>query len=257
MKEFFGVIKYEFLMSIKRKSMLIIALLFVIFFIANSFNVDQAIILEDANKEAYLYTAGQSVFFLNLFFPVFVGISAADRAIRDKKNGVKEIINATKITNQTHLFGKYIGVVLSYIIIESVIVLISSLQFIIFQSFPLIYMVYAFTALLMMGFPALFFVIGFSLVCPFFMPIRIYQILFTGYWYWGNYINPEAIPSISHTILNASGRFTLYKYFERSAPAMMNNNDPNAILNIVVLIALGFLVVFAMSQFQNKQNQKA
>ena len=256
MKEFFGVIKYEYKMSIKRKGLLIISLLFIGFYIYSMTSSYEPIKPENMNTRSYLMTAGNSAFFVNLFFPVFVGISAADRAIRDNKIGVKEIFRSTRISNQMHLFGKYIGVTLSYVTIELIIGSVVGILFVLVFHYPLVLILYSIIAILVIAVPALFFVIGFSLVCPYFMPLRIYQILFTGYWYWGNYINPDFIPSISRTILNASGMYPMYRYFDTES-ILASNNPPNAILNIIVIVGLGVLAIFAMSQYQNRVDQKA
>ena len=53
--------------------------------------------------------------------------------------------------------------------------------------------------------PPLAFVAAFSIACPAVLPVRVYQVLFTGYWFWGNFLSPKVLPTISGTVLVASG----------------------------------------------------
>ncbi len=41
----------------------------------------------------------------------------------------------------------------------------------------------------------------------------VYQILFTGYWYWGNFLSPQVMFTVSDTLLNASGKYALMAFY--------------------------------------------
>jgi hypothetical protein len=51
--------------------------------------------------------------------------------------------------------------------------------------------------------------LAFSLACPLVIPLRICQVLFTGYWFWGKLISPKVFPTISDT--QSSGTDRLYR----------------------------------------------
>ena len=257
MKKLFGIFKYEYYMSIKRTGLLIIGLLFTAFYIYLWNSVS-----DDANVD-YMITrmlfneAGQTVFFLNLFFPVIAGIASADRGIRDLKIGVREIIKATQISNAQYVIGKYLGVVFSFITIELGMMFIVSFVMVIFYHLSPLYIVFCLIAVLVISAPALFFVIAFSLACPYIMPIRVYQILFTGYWYWGNYINPDYIPSVSNTLLNACGKYALSAFFDIQTALDVPEVLPSeALANIAILLLVAGLTITSLIIYLNQEGKR-
>ena len=123
MSRLLGIVRYEYRMAVGRKSLVIIALLFTAFYIYLWFDVGVELEPGEDMSQLLLSEAGQTVFFLSLFYPVVAGISAADRAIRDYRLGVREILRSTGTHNATYVLGKYLGVVLSILSIELLIVL--------------------------------------------------------------------------------------------------------------------------------------
>ena len=187
MKNILGVLKYEFQMSIQRKGLLVIALLFTGFYLYMWIDLGiDSVLGEDIHKMLFS-EAGQTVFFLNLFFPVVAGISAADRTIRDYQLGVREILRATSVNNNRYVLGKYFGVALSLMTVEMLIVVLVSAILVIAYQWPALFILYNLLAALILSAPGILFITAFSLLCPMLMPVRVYQILFTGYWFWGNF----------------------------------------------------------------------
>jgi len=94
--------------------------------------------------------------------------------------------------------------------------------------------------------PTFLFVVAFSLVCPLVIPVRIYQILFTGYWFWGNFLSDKVFPTISGTLLNASGIYALQGFFvgTLSRTGKPLHTPVEAVMNIVVLLVCA---AFAMT----------
>jgi len=250
MSAFVGVLRYEYKMSIQRKGLLILALLFSAFYIYLLFDngsYTEAAVL--SNKEL-LQEAGHTIFFINLFFPVFAGISAADRLVRDYRLGTREILRATGVSNVSYVTGKYLGTVLSLLSIEFVIVFLITAITVLVMGAPAVLIAYTLYALVTISAPALFFITAFSIACPKIMPVRIYQILFTGYWYWGNYLSPNVLPTLSDTLLNASGRYALQAFFGATI-SVGDKPVPvgDAVLNILLLLlcaclALTTLVIY-------------
>jgi ABC-type glycerol-3-phosphate transport system permease component len=115
-----------------------------------------------------------------------------------------------------------------------------------------------FLAFLAINIPASAFVVAFSLVIPLVMPIRVYQILFTGYWFWGNYLNPDVFPTLSGTLLTPGGRYALEAFF-----GTFNYSDgsryskPEAWLNLLVLSTCVVLVLFSLDRYLAWQAAKA
>ncbi|MBN1266207.1 MAG: hypothetical protein JXA25_11980 [Anaerolineales bacterium] len=250
MSAFFGVLRYEYRMSIQRKGLLILALLFSAFYIyllLDSGSYTESALL--TNREL-LQEAGHTMFFINLFFPVFAGISAADRLVRDYRLGTREILQATGVSNVSYVAGKYLGTVFSLLSIEFVIVFLITAMMVLVMGVSAVMIAYTLYALTAISAPALFFITAFSLACPMIMPVRIYQILFTGYWFWGNYLSPTVLPTLSDTLLNASGRHALQAFFGATISAQDTPVPASdAVLNIFLLLlcaglALSVLVVY-------------
>ena len=91
-------------------------------------------------------------------------------------------------------------------------------------------------AFLAIDLPAYAFLTIFSLVCPLIMPLRVYQVLFTGYWFWGNFLNPDVFPNLSDTLLTPSGKYAMQAFFGN----LISVSEPlhtttDALLNLLVL----------------------
>jgi hypothetical protein len=106
-------------------------------------------------------------------------------------------------------------------------------------------------AFLAMALPAHAFVIAFSLACPLVIPLRVYQVLFTGYWFWGNYLNPKAFSTISNTLLVPSGKYVL-EWFSKGSPAAQV-----AVLNLLVLTACTAAALPVLSGYLHWQRRRA
>jgi len=250
--KFFGLLAYEYRMSIQRRSMLIIMGIFTIFYGYLWMQMDLDYDMAFVSREAMLSEAGQAAFFINLFFPVIAGIAAADRAVRDTKLGVREILQATELKNSTYVLGKYLGVSLSLLSMIVFIATAVSLFVVFLTEAPLAFVLYSLLAVVVLSGPAIFFVTAFSLACPLVLPVRAYQILFTGYWYWGNYLSPQVLPTVSDTLLNASGKYALMGLFG----VQISVNTPlvspmDVAANIVVLLTCAGLALMVMTAYIN------
>lgn len=195
-----GALKYEYLMSIRRWG------LWVAFFVAAIpfLNAESVSHTGPAGLDAWRI-AGGFVLGLNFFLPVVAGIAIADRLARDHRLGVVELLRSTSLPRAGYIVGKYLGAVLSVLTPALAITLLGS-AILIAAGLPVEVLGYALVAYLILIVPCYLFIGAFSVACPAIMPVRVYQVLFTGYWFWGNFINAEYIPSLSGTILTPSGR---------------------------------------------------
>lgn len=249
MKQFLGVVRYEYGMSIRRKGVLIVGVLFALAYIGLNYQADSPMIYPDSDQ-LWKEEAAWFAFSQGIFFPVAAGIMASDRAARDWKLNVRQLLQVSGLKNSTYVFGKYIGVVLSLFTLQTFIYILLGVVMILGIGAPFIYLPHLLLYSLLINLPGLMFITAFSLACPLIMPLRVYQILFTGYWYWGNFINPEFIPSISNTVLNASGKFVL----QYLAPQNFGLVTPSVTvgfvtLNIVTLLGCAFLALLVMTRY--------
>jgi len=206
-----GVFRCEYGMSIRRLSLWVgFGILIVPYLTSMLLPPDLAGQLP-AEGDVFPYAA-TFAFMLNLFMPVIGGILVADRLVRDKKLGVDELLSSTPLNRWTYLGGKYLGALLS---ISTPVLLCSLLMSIIVVAAgaPVSTIPAILLAFLGINFPAYVFITAFSLGCPLFMPVRVYQVLFTGYWFWGNYLSPKVMPTLNGTYLTANGKFVLFAFF--------------------------------------------
>ena len=107
--------------------------------------------------------------------------------------------------------------------------------------------------------PAFAFVIAFSLACPLIMPLRVYQILFTGYWFWGNYINADMFPTLNGTLLTVSGMYAYQGYFLGfiNAAEPLTYSASDATLNLLVLGLCIAAVMTVLNYYLQWQSRRA
>lgn len=212
MSMFWHLVRYEYRMSTRRAGMWIVFALLALFYIVASpsrMSVDPASSFNTAEWWAY---AGQLAFMLNLFLPVVGGILAADRMQRDERLGVIELLHSTPLGRWTYILGKYFGTLLSILtpVLALVVLLVGLL--VVYGAPPALFAM-GLGAFLLINVPAYAFITIFSLGCPLIMPVRIYQVLFTGYWFWGNFLNPDFLPTLAGTLLTPCGKYAMSAFF--------------------------------------------
>jgi hypothetical protein len=251
MKNIFNLTKYEFRMSISRPGQWI-GFGFVFLLYASKIYIEE--IPANITDLVIWQTAGRIASNLNLFMPVIGGILAADRISRDFSLGVHELQQSTNLKHWHYIFGKYFGVLFSFITIQ--FIFIEALALIkVIRGFPISIALDTIAAFLLIIVPAFIFVTIFSLTIPLLMNVRTYQILFTGYWIWGNYLDPNTIPSISDTVLNVCGRYATEVIFKtvigRKLPFPLNYSD--VFLNWAILLAIVVGVFIALKNILEKR----
>jgi ABC-type transport system involved in multi-copper enzyme maturation permease subunit len=247
-QELLGVFRYEYHMSTRRKSLWLAFGFLALLYLTPAFTPPGLSEIIPAEDEVLSF-AGTIAFALNLFMPVAGGILAADRLVRDQKLGVGELLHSTPLRLWPYLLGKYFGVLCSI----ATPVLLSSLLWgakAIIAGAPADTLPALLLSFLGMNLPTYVFIIAFSLACPLVMPVRVYQVLFTGYWFWGNFISPEFMPTINGTYLTASGHYPLLGLFG----GFFGGGGPNyathitradALINLAVLAACAGLALLA------------
>lgn len=213
MMQFFRIAHYEFNMSIRRPGFWIAYVLLGLFYsatiLAPSANPANDVI--PAGK--LWYEAGHIIFMFNIFMPILAGILSADRMQRDFHLGIQELQCSSPPSTSVYILTKYIGVLASVLTPFFLFSTVTGLLLVARGLAPITLMWPLFLAFLVIAVPSHAFVVAFSLACPLVMPLRVYQVLFTGYWFWGNLLSPKAFPTISDTILNAVGQYPVQAFF--------------------------------------------
>lgn len=259
MSRFFGVFRHEFNMSLRRPGLWIAyGLLFLFYSITVMYPVPEEKVTILTDKQIWQY-AGQMAFTFNLFLPVAAGILSADRLMRDFRQGIRELQESTPLGLAAYTLGKYFGVLTAALTPVLVWLWLITGLFIAFGNAPIGFFFTMTLGFFVIMVPAFAFVIAFSLACPLIMPLRVYQILFTGYWFWGNYINPEMFPTLNGTLLTVSGMFAYQGYFL----GFINSTEPltysasDATLNLIVLGLCIAAVMVVLNYYLQWQSRRA
>jgi hypothetical protein len=205
--------------------------------------------------------AGHVVFLYNIFLPLLAGILAADRMQRDLHMGIRELQRSTPLSVPVYILAKYFGVLLSVLVPMFLLVVVVGTLVVVKGIAPLSFLWPLLLAFLTIAVPAHAFVVAFSLACPLVMPLRVYQVLFTGYWFWGNLLNAKVFPSISDTVLNAVGQYPLQAFFgmytDSTHKVEGGFTPPEAVLNLVVLTACIVIALFVLDRYLRWQERRA
>jgi hypothetical protein len=105
--------------------------------------------------------------------------------------------------------------------------------------------------------PAYLFIGAFSLACPAVLPVRVYQVLYSGYWIWGNYISPGFIPTLNGTLLTASGNIVADGFFGIGYGGLQSSYTAlQAVGNLALLLVLSGVALFALQVPQLKSTTR-
>jgi ABC-2 type transport system permease protein len=260
MNQFLGVLRHEFSMSIRRPGLWIAYTIVCGFFSISLFvpgSSDQTDIYYAGNSP--WVAAGETVYLFNMLMPLIGGILAADRLQRDLRLGLRELQNSTPLGSTTYILGKYFGVLLSTLLPMLAWLLLSGVYTVatgMTTSAILVGILVAFLAIVV---PSFAFVVAFSLACPLVMPLRVYQVLFTGYWFWGNFLNHEVFPTVSGTLLNASGIYASQGFFRGSLSLTSDvlHTPMEAWLNILVLGLCAAFALLVLDRYLAWQTKRA
>ncbi len=259
MSQFLGIFCHEFSMSLRRSGLWIAYAIIFGFFGVAMFSQNHAGPTDIFTSNPPWQEAGETVYLFNMLMPLVAGILAADRMQRDVRLGLRELQTSAPLKRSVYILGKYFGVLFSTLLPMLIwVVALGVYGAASGQTSPAIIggILVAFLAIAV---PSFAFVVAFSLACPLVMPLRVYQILFTGYWFWGNFLNHEVFPTISGTLLNASGRYALQGFFNgaisrtKEAP----HTPPEAWLNILVLSLCAAIALFTLNQYLAWQARRA
>ena len=260
MSQFFGVTRHEFNMSIRRPGLWISYTLLGLFYLITNLTPGLDAAEDVIRPDEIWYEAGHIVFMFNIFMPLLAGILAADRMQRDNRTRVRELQRSTPLSTSAYIVAKYFGVLLSVLAPMFLLVLMVGTALVSRGLAPFTFLGPLLLAFLSIAVPAHAFVVAFSLTCPLVMPLRVYQVLFTGYWFWGNLMSPKAFPTISETLLNAVGQYPVQAFFgvftDSTHKVEGGFTPPEAVLNLLVLIACIAIALLAVNQYLRWQERR-
>ncbi|MGH3246771.1 MAG: ABC transporter permease [Trebonia sp.] len=163
---------------------------------------------------------GQQAIGVNLLVLVVIGALLADRWVRDRQLGVEELLFATPASPVSRLWGKYLGVLAASASPLLVVWAVLAARLAIHYGDPSVAGTAA-RAYLVLVLPGLAFVAAFGLVFPRLLGVRLYQVLFIGYWFWGNLVPQHVMPTLSGTWLTPIGKYADAGLFAHSSHSML------------------------------------
>ncbi len=208
-----GVLRYEATMILRRKGMwLAYGLVCVIYTSAPSI-VRVATKSFAVRPDQVWQLAGQLVFQFNMFMGLVAGIVASECLARDFRTGVSELQRSAPLGRWPYLLGKYLGALAALLLPYSLWVALVGAALVGMGVVPPGFVPGLLVAFAAIAAPAYAFVVALSMAAPLLAPLRVCQILFTGYWFWGNYLNPKEFPTLNGTLVTPSGVYALQAFF--------------------------------------------
>ncbi|HYK97262.1 MAG TPA: ABC transporter permease [Candidatus Acidoferrales bacterium] len=246
MSAFLGALRYEFCMQLRRRSVWVsIGFALVLLFALFSRSGPPERVLPPADTALRL--VGNASFFL----PVAFGILLADRWRRERSLGTLELLDSLPASLGARLWGKYFGATIATMIplllAFALFMLYSGVRIgdaTLVRFLPLIFVVVIA--------PGLLFVAAFSIACTEWLPVPLYAVLFTGYWFWGNLVPPERMPTLNCTLLTPIGEYPAAAFFQHTDVGCFNGQSiPIALglASIALLLATGALALFALQAY--------
>lgn len=201
MNEFQGILRYEFLMQIRRKVLWVgMAAPFILMSLPDFLRPDRVRI-----DDGYALPTFSTL--LQIFVPIVAGFFLSDRLYRDGQLLTSEWVSVSNATKREYIWGKYLGTVTATLLVVLVYWILSAAVKYAVGIYSVNMIGYAFLAFCLMAVPAYLFIGAYSIAVPSAMSLRLYQILFTCYWLWAH---QQLVPSVTGTPLAPGGQFAMY-----------------------------------------------
>ncbi len=203
---FLGALKYEFRMQLHRRAIWITFIALGLFF--TQFHQPWFRPITSPASASIIYWTG----IVQSFLAVAVGLLLADRLPRDRRTKVDELLKTLPAAVSTRIFGKYLGSTIATLVPMFVIYSIG-IAYILLRWHTMQVLPLAFASFAAIVLPGIIFIGAFSIACTAILWVPLYQILFVGYWFWGNLLPDIGIPTLSTTILTPVGGYMCTGFF--------------------------------------------
>jgi ABC-2 type transport system permease protein len=241
---FWGVLRYEFRMQIRRPA-LWIAMALIATLIVGSGGIFHDL-WGDISNMPLMTVIGSWTYHINFFFPLSVGVLLADRFPRDRRSKVDELFWSLPGTLNVRLLGKYFGTMLATLIPVLAFYAIG-IGIIAYHTQNLLVIPLAIEEFAAIALPGILFISAFSIACPAILWVPLYQFLFVGYWFWGNLLTPRfGIPTLTQTILTPVGGYMATGFFGTTSFAAAGATALQGIESLLLLLGISTIVMLAL-----------
>ncbi len=194
---------------------------------------------------------------LILLAPVAAGILVADRFPRDRQLRMNELLESSQPSARIFVLGRYIASLLAVLtpplLLALPVIIYAAVRFSLPELLwktPVIFLAAAL--------PSWLFIVAWSLTIPLVMPLRLYQVLYSGFWLWAIAVPRGRLPTINESIVDIGGKYASYAFFGFERPP--NLNPPAtagwAIFNISLEVGLAVVGVAATGLVKRWQEQR-
>jgi ABC-2 type transport system permease protein len=255
-----AVLRYEYLMQIRRWGLwigLFLTIGLFLFLLLRTTGDPKAVPPDYTTQPWKLATLLIEEF--NLFAPVAAGILAADRFSRDRLLGTGELLNSALPSRPPLVLGKYAGSLLA-IFTPSFVLLLGTLAYMAaYFHQPAIFLT-APVVLLAVVVPSWLFVVAWSLIFPLVLPLRLYQVLFAGFWMWAAAVPPDRLPTINWSIFSVNGQYAHFTFFINEQAQNQYLRPPAtvgwAVVNMSLIVGLSVLALALLPLVLRRQEQR-
>ena len=243
---FFGVVKYEFLMQVRRPVLWITFLGLGLLFVRIGRGGPFSYIATNPFHLSSLTLAAEWTRNLMFVFPIAIGVLLADRLARDRRRKMEELLLTLPSATNTRMLGKYLGSTLATIIPLFLYDCIG-IGSMLFSSHNLMVIPDGLLTFAAVALPGLLFVSAFSIACPAIMWVPLYQLLFIGYWFWGNILGTTSLlPSLSTTILTPVGGYMASGFFGDNLQLIEHATVVQGMESVLLLLGITALVLYSL-----------
>ncbi|MGX7672339.1 ABC transporter permease [Plantactinospora sp. DSM 117369] len=247
MSELLAVGRYEFRMQARKRSLWLTTL--VLATVMALFQGPRGPRYLPADATAPEVMAGWALIF-GIVVPLGFGMVLADRLVRDRRLGTAALLESLPVRPGLLLAGKYLGGLAATGLPALLAMLVAGGYETVHRGEPLMlgWAVLAFAVVMLPGFA---FVAGFALTCPLAISAPLFRVLFVGYWFWGNMLAPDFLPSLTGTLVTPIGDYPASWLsgelaFFAGAPGWLSFLRPepgagSALLSVALLVLLGLL----------------
>jgi ABC-type transport system involved in multi-copper enzyme maturation permease subunit len=196
-----GVVRYEFLMQIHRRALWLVVLAAALL-IAIRVRIDPA---HQTGGPGLLTAAAQMSTPIAYFLPLTYGVLMSDRVPRERGLHMLEVLRSLPAGVGLRVWGKFLGAGLATALpLFLGYLAVAAFWALLFGASPGLI---GAEALVFLGvtLPGLLFVAGWTLLSTELLPAPVFSVLFVGYWFWGNFMSPRKMPTLSCTLLTPAG----------------------------------------------------
>ncbi len=250
-----GAIKYEYCMQIRRRALWLTLSGFVLALLALTVTTNTW--RTYSHERTALLSFADVASLVMLLIPVAVGLLLADRLPRDRATKVTEVLESLPTSSAARLAGKYLGGTAATLTPVLLIYALGIGYVLTLRGHDIVAVPLALLPLIGIILPGCLFVAAFSIACPAVIWTPLYQLLFVGYWFWGNLLQLSALPTLNGTLITPDGDFMLVGFFHGDGAAVHQATIAQGVASVLALLGLSLLALAGARGYQRWRQQRA